>query len=87
MINRCSYRLRLFRWLEQPPMTPSRSPAHPILTSSWSLTVEVISTLTLSGRGERMRASGPLQCGVRRPRLPPRLAQTAQHDVGHYANR
>ena len=46
--------------------------ARPATAPSWHLTVEVISTLTLTGRGERMRASGPVERVVRR-RLGPHL--------------
>jgi len=59
MINRRCYRLRLFRWLEQPRSgydyeATAHGPPSPDV--SWILTAEVISTLTLSGRGERRRA-------------------------------
>jgi len=65
MIDRRSYRLRLYRWLEQPPWPPGL-PTRMIPTSPWPLTAEVISTRTLTGRGERMRASGPVERDVRR---------------------
>ncbi len=54
MINRRSYGLRLFRWLEQSP-APTKPDAKGTRgpPSSWSLTVEVISTPALSGRRSR----------------------------------
>ena len=68
MINRRSYGLHLFRWLEHSPTTltkqqdakGTRGPP-----ASWLLTVDVISTRRLSGR----RQAGPLQPIVRQHRL------------------
>src|SRR6266850_323958 len=78
MINRRCYRLRLFRWLEQPPSgydyeATAHGPPSPDV--SWILTAEVISTRGFSGGAQRR----PLEAVVRlRPRPSSRHAEDGE---------